>query len=99
MSTVALDREKALSAAENRAIAMIAGGAGLGEVLDELCRAIDALTPGVVSTVLRMDPDGTRLWPGGGPAFPAALKPAITPWVIGRDRGACGTAAFLKERV
>jgi len=92
-------RANALSAAENRAIGMIAGGVGLQEVLDELCRTIDLLTPGVVSTVLLMDPDGKRLWPGGGPAFPAALKPAINPWTIGPDRGACGTAAFLKERV
>jgi PAS domain S-box-containing protein len=99
MPTVALARAKALSAAQNRAIGMIASGVGLPEVLDELCRAIDVLTPGVVSTVLQMDPDGTRLWPGGGPAFPAALKPAINPWMIGPGRGACGTAAFLKQRV
>ena len=69
------------------------------EVLDELCRAIDKLTPGVISTVLLMDPDGKRLWPGGAPAFPEALKPAINPWWIGPGRGACGTAAFLKDRV
>ena len=78
---------------------MIAGGVALREVLDELCRTIDVVTPGVVSTVLLMDPDGKRLWPGGGPAFPEALRPAINPWRIGPDRGACGRAAFLKERV
>src|SRR3954469_778048 len=89
----------ALSAAKNRAIGLIASGVGLPEVLDELCRTIDALTPGDVSTVLRMDPDGKRLWPGGGPAFPTALRPAINPWTIGPNRGACGTAAFLKQRV
>jgi PAS domain S-box-containing protein len=99
MSTAALDRARALSAAENRAIGMIAGGVRLPEVLEELCRAMDALTPGVVSTVLLMDPDGQRLWPGAGPRFPAALKPAISPWPVGPGRGACGTAAFLKERV
>ena len=85
-------RANALSAAENRAIGMIAGGVGLQEVLDELCRTIDLLTPGVVSTVLLMDPDGKRLWPGGGPAFPAALKPAINPWTIGPDRGLLSTS-------
>jgi len=99
MSIAPLERTKALAAAESRAIGMIASGVSLPDVLDELCRAIDVLTPGVVSTVLLMDPDGTQLWPGGGPAFPAALRPAINPWKIGPDRGACGTAAFLKERV
>jgi PAS domain S-box-containing protein len=99
MSTAALERAKALSAAENRTIGMIANGVPLPHVLDELCRAIDALTPGVLSTVLLMDPDGKRLWPGGGPRFPAALQPAINPWMVGPGRGACGTAAFLKARV
>jgi signal transduction histidine kinase len=99
MTVSPLERTKALASAESRAIAMIAGGTGLPDVLDELCRTIDMLTPGVVTTVLLMDADGTRLWPGGGPAFPAVLKPAINPWKIGPDRGACGTAAFLKERV
>ena len=99
MSTAALERVKALSAAESRTIGMIASGVGLPEVLDELCRTVDVLTPGIMSTVLLMDPDGKRLWPGGGPQFPAALRPAINPWLIGPGRGACGTAAFLKERV
>src|SRR3954462_3484522 len=99
MSTMSLDRANALSAAKDRAIGLIASGVGLPEVLDELCRTLDVLPPGVVSTVLRMDPDGKRLWPGGGPAFPTALRPAINPWTIGPNRGACGTAAFLKQRV
>lgn len=99
MSTAALERAKALSAVQNRTIGMIANGARLPDVLDELCRVIDGLIPGVVSTVLLMDPDGTRLWPGAGPRFPAALKPAIAPWMVGPNRGACGTAAFQKTRV
>src|SRR5262249_32888983 len=89
----------ALSAAEDWTIGMIADDVPLPKVLDELCRTIDALIPGVVSTVLLMDPDGKRLWPGGAPGFPDALRPAINPWWIGPGRGACGTSAFLKERV
>jgi len=98
MSTAARERAKALSAAEKRTIGMIASGVDLPEVLDELCRSVDALTPGLVSTVLLLDPDGKRLWPGGGPAFPAALKPAINPWAVALG-GACGTAVIIKERV
>src|SRR6185436_20446075 len=98
-STPAPAWANALSAAENRILGMIASGVPLPEVLDELCRTIDRLTPGVVSTILLMDPDGKRLWPGGAPGFPDALRPAINPWWIGPGRGACGTSAFLKERV
>ena len=99
VSRAALDRAKALAAAQNRIIGLIAHGVALPEVLDELCCVIDALTPGVVSTVLLMEPNGTHLRPGAGPRFPAPLKPVIDPWPVGPDRGACGTAAFLKERV
>jgi GAF domain-containing protein len=99
MSTPVLARAKALSAAESRTLGMIANGVPLPEVLDDLCRAIDMMTPGVISTILLMDPDGKRLWPGGAPGFPDALRPAINPWWIGPGRGACGTSAFLKQRV
>ena len=99
MSTAALERAKALSAAESRAIEQIQSGVPLPEVLDELCRSVDRLMPALVSTVLLMDPDGKRLWPGGAPGFPLAVKPALNPWVIGPNRGACGTSAFIKEQV
>lgn len=99
MSSAARERASALSATEKRTIGMIADGVALADVLDELCRTIDALTPGVVTTVLLMDPDGKRLWLGAGPAFPPPLKPAINPWWVGPDRGACGTAVFLRQRV
>src|SRR5690349_20801270 len=88
-----------LLAAEKRTLEMIANGASLSDVLDDLCRTVDAHSAAAVSTVLLMDPDGTRLWPGAGPHFPTALKNAISPWPIGPGEGSCGTAAFLKERV
>jgi signal transduction histidine kinase len=88
-----------LLSAEERTLKMIASGANLPDVLYSLCSAIDAHAPSVISTVLLMDPDGKRLWPGAGPRFPIELKPVITPWTIGPARGSCGTAAFLKQRV
>jgi PAS domain S-box-containing protein len=88
-----------LLAAEKRTIEMIANGASLPDVLDDLCRTVDTYSPPAISTVLLMDADGTRLWPGAGPHFPTALKNAVTPWPISPVAGSCGTAAFLKERV
>jgi GAF domain-containing protein len=94
-------RREALSllSAKKRALGLIANGASLPEVLHDLCRAIDRQAPDAISAVLLMDPDGKRLWPVAGPRFPVALKYAITPWPIGPDRGSCGAAAFLKQRV
>jgi GAF domain-containing protein len=99
MSTPGQASAESLLSAEKRTLFMIANGMSLPEVLDSLCRAIDAHAPGVISTVLLMDPDGKRLWPGAGPRFPADLIPAISPWPIGPNSGSCGTAAFLKQRV
>ena len=78
---------------------MIASGAGLSEVLNSLCDAIDSHAPGAVSFVCVMDSDGKHLRPSAGPRVPAAFTKAITPFPIGPDRGSCGTAAFTKRRV
>jgi len=78
---------------------MIANGASLSEVLNDLCTAIDAHAPAAVSMVCLMDVDGKQLLPGAGPHVPAAFTTAITPWPIGPNRGSCGTAAFTKQRV
>src|SRR5512135_1761144 len=58
-----LKRAESLLAAENRVLEMIAGGAGLTEILDNLCRTVEAQAPGTIATILLMDPDGKQLWP------------------------------------
>jgi len=90
---------ESLLAAEKRTLEMMANGASLSEVLNDLCASIDAHAPPVASMVCLMDPDGKELFPGAGPHIPAALTAAITPWPIGPNRGSCGTAAFTKQRV
>jgi C4-dicarboxylate-specific signal transduction histidine kinase len=68
-------RAESLLSAEKRSLEMIAHGASLTEILQELCRAIDAQAPSTITSVLLMDPDGQRLRPGTG--FPAAgLRPS-----------------------
>jgi len=92
-------RTEALRTAERRMLEMIANGAGLSEVLNDLCGAIDSHAPGATSFVCLMDSDGKHLQPSAGPRVPAAFTKAITPFSIGPDRGSCGTAAFTKQRV
>ena len=95
----ASSRAESLLAAEKRTLEMMANGASLPEVLNDLCAAIDAHAPPATSMVCLMGPDGKQLWPGAGPGIPAAFRAAITPWPIGPNRGSCGTAAFTKQRV
>jgi hypothetical protein len=90
---------ESLLGAEKRTLERIANGASLLDVLNDLCAAIDAHAPPATSMACLMDSDGKQLLPAAGPGVPAAFRSAITPWPIGPDRGSCGTAAFLKQRV
>lgn len=54
---------ESLLSAEKRTLEMIANGVSLTDVLEDLCGAIDAQDPDIISTVLLMDPDRKRLWP------------------------------------
>jgi PAS domain S-box-containing protein len=92
-------RAEALLAEEKRIVEMIASGARLADILDSLCDTIDAQASNIISVVMLMDVDGTRLWPIAGPRLPKAWIEAITPLKIGPDIGSCGSAAFLKQRV
>jgi formate hydrogenlyase transcriptional activator len=98
-SSVDDGRAGALLTAERRTLEMIADGASLIDILEELCRTIDAQQPDLITTVLLMDPDGNRLWPAAGPHVPAGWAKVITPLQIGPNVGSCGTAAFLKQTV
>jgi len=99
LNTTPPSQAESLLAAEKRTLQMMANGASLSAVLNDLCAAIDAHAPPTTSMVCLMDPDGKQLLPGAGPHLPAAFTAAITPWPIGPNRGSCGTAAFTKQRV
>jgi formate hydrogenlyase transcriptional activator len=87
-----------LHLAEKRTLEMIADGASLPDVLNELCAAIDDYAS-ATSFVCLLDAGSNELYPIAGPHVPAAFRAAITPWLIGPNRGSCGTAVFTKSRV
>ena len=92
-------RAEALQAAEKRTLEMIAGGARLADILETLCETIDAQAGNVISAVMLMDADGTRLWPAAAPRLPKGWIEAISPLEIGPGIGSCGSAAFRQQRV
>jgi len=95
------DRKRAewLRAAEMRTLQMITDGASLTDILNQVCTSIDLQIAPWFTTILLMDPDGKKLWPGAGPRVPQDWARAITPLPVAADTGLCGTAAFLKTRV
>jgi formate hydrogenlyase transcriptional activator len=90
---------ESLRAAEKRTLEMIADGANLRDVLDHLCSSIDFQVAPSVTTILLMDPDGKRLWQGGGPSVSREWISIVSPIPVAWEAGLCGTAAFLKKRV
>jgi len=92
-------RAEGLLAGEKRVLEWIARRKPLPEVLNEICRSIEELSPGVMSSILLLDADGTRLRPIAAPKLPEEWTRAITPLAIGPSVGSCGTAAWGKEQV
>jgi GAF domain-containing protein len=90
---------ESLHTAEQRALAMIADGASLKDVLTNLCNSIDVQVSPSVTSVLLMERDGKHLVLTAGPQVPPEWVCAIDPVPVAPDAGLCGTAAFLKARV
>src|ERR1700724_66782 len=61
-NTRTASQSESLLAAEKRTLEMIADGASLEDILNDLCCSIDFEASSVISTVLMMDPAGERLW-------------------------------------
>jgi len=91
-------QKELLGVAGKRALEMIAYGASLSEILNDLCSVID-IYASATSQVLLMDRAGHQLLPLAGPNFPPTVTAALAPWPVGPNRGCCGTAAFTGERV
>src|ERR1700751_5428577 len=73
------NQEELLRAAEKRTLEMIADGASLSDVLNDLCAAIDDHAS-ATSFVCLLDSGGNRLLPIASPNVPSAFAAAITPW-------------------
>jgi len=92
-------RAQALLSAQRRGLQLVAGGASLADILQDLCDTIDSQAPAIISTVLLMDPNGEKLRPVAGRRVPDGWAETITPLPIGPQMGSCGTAAFLRKPV
>jgi signal transduction histidine kinase len=93
------DCNRALLVTERRVLEMVVRGRPLSEALDQLTRAIEALAPGMLASVLQLDPDGEHLRHGSGPSLPAAYRDAIDGAAIGPNIGSCGSAAYERRLV
>ena len=90
-------RAESLVAVEKRILEMVAKGDSLAEILDSLCRLVEAQAGDVLASILLVD--GDHLRHGCAPSLPKAYTDAINGTVIGPSAGSCGTAAYRGEPV
>lgn len=84
---------------QNRVLELVARGSPLAETLDVFLRAIEAHTPGMLSSILLLDPDGVHVRHGAAPSLPQSYVKAVDGEPIGPQAGSCGTAAYRREAV
>jgi diguanylate cyclase (GGDEF)-like protein/PAS domain S-box-containing protein len=90
---------QSLVAAQRHLLEMIAMGAGLEQILDELTRTVEKEAPGTLCSILLTSSDGTRLHHASAPSLPDAYNQEVDGLEIGPAAGSCGTAAFRGETV
>ena len=78
---------------------LIARGGSLHQVLDTLLRVIQLQCPGMLASILLLDPDGIHVRHGGAPDLPESYVRDIDGQSIGPQAGSCGTAAFTRKQV
>lgn len=88
-----------LQKTQNTVLKMAAQGRSLQDVLQELTRQIDELTPQLRSSICLTSEDGKYLQACAGPKIPQTWVQAIDPLLIGPNVGSCGTAAYCGKRV
>lgn len=67
------------------------------ETLDFYLSELEKIHPGILCSVLRLHRN--RLYNWSSPSLPKRYTEAIEGAEIGENRGSCGTAAFLKEKI
>ena len=90
---------EALSVLDKVVLEMIRAQQPLPRVLESLCLKIEERSPGLISSVLLLDPDGVTLRDAVAPSLPASYRAATDGARIGPRAGSCGTAAYRQQPV
>jgi PAS domain S-box-containing protein len=90
---------KRLFHAQSQLLETIAQGASLSEILTDLISFIESERPGMLGSVLLMDPDTQTLHHGAAPSLPASYVETIDGLSIGPTAGSCGAAAHRGKTI
>jgi hypothetical protein len=99
VETTDLKQARKLSGDQRALLEQIASDAPLGQILDGMAKVIEALSPGVLASVLLTDDDGAHLRHGAAPSLPEFYNQAIDGIATGEGVGSCGTAVHRRQPV
>ncbi|CAO3442090.1 sensor domain-containing protein [Azospirillum largimobile] len=92
------ERAEAVARLQQDVLELVAAGRSLKQVLDFLCRQVEACAPEVTCSVMLRD-DENRMRVAAAPSLPGAYAAAIDGLAIGPDVGCCGSAMSRGEAV
>src|SRR5271154_3139506 len=84
---------------QNRVLELMARGAPLGKVLSLLVSVVQNECPGMLGSILLLDPDGKHVRHGAAPDLPESFTQLVDGQLIGPRAGSCGTALFRRSPV
>ena len=87
-------RSESLLRIQAQVLQAVASGKDLKTTLIQLCKLIEAQTPGAFCSILLLDREQGTLHAGVAPSLPSAYADALEGLVIGERAGSCGTAAY-----
>jgi PAS domain S-box-containing protein len=85
--------------AEKRLLEMTASGCPLDEVLDAVCRFVEALSPECICGLYPIDWSGPVFKYGVAPSLPATYIDPIKGWPVAADKAPCGIAVAENRQV
>ena len=93
-------RAEQLQKDENRVLTLMEQGAELDHLLDAIVRMGESHEPAIKGSVMLVDPSEKKLVQAACPSMPASYNKSMKNGLpIAPDMGACGTAAYTKERI
>jgi GAF domain-containing protein len=91
--------EEDFRAGQSRILEMVAANAPLSKILERLVLLVEAQSPDMLCSVLRLSDDGDHIRHGAAPSLPEDYIKAIDGALIGPKDGSCGTAMYRGEPV
>ncbi len=90
------EKARGLVVEQNKLLEMVATNSDIDVILSSMIRLIEAQTSGIRCSVLRIEDD--KLRHTIAPSLPAEYCRAVDGMPIGPETGACGTAAFTRQK-